>query len=183
METRRVDNRIVILDRDGVINQDSTHYIKHPDEWQPIPGSLEAIALLHQNGYRIYIATNQAGIARGQLTESSLNAIHEKMLAQVTEAGGKLSGIHYCPHHPNDNCKCRKPAPGMLLEIADAAGIDITGMPYVGDSLKDIRAAEAAGCKPVLVLTGNGAETSKLRPNLEHIFENLLAFAREEISL
>lgn len=183
MATQDVSNRIVILDRDGVINQDSTHYIKHPDEWQPIPGSLEAIALLHQNGYRIYIATNQAGIARGELTEAKLKAIHEKMQTQVTQAGGKLSGIVYCPHHPNDHCKCRKPAPGMLHEIAAELGIDINGIPYVGDSLKDIRAAEAAGCRPVLVLTGNGRETKKLRHNLEHVFENLLAFAEEEISL
>ncbi len=183
MGTQDVNNRIVILDRDGVINQDSTHYIKHPDEWRPLPGSLEAIALLHRNGYRIYIATNQAGIARGELTESRLKAIHEKMAAQVEKAGGKLSGIHFCPHHPNENCKCRKPAPGMLHKIAEESGIDIGGTPYVGDSLKDIRAAEAAGCKPVLVLTGNGLETSKLLPNLKHIFENLLAFAKEEISL
>ena len=183
METQDVNNRIVILDRDGVINQDSTHYIKHPDEWQPIPGSLNAIALLHQNGYRIYIATNQAGIARGELTESRLKAIHEKMSSQVMQAGGKLSGIVYCPHHPDDHCKCRKPAPGMLHEIAAESGVDITGTPYVGDSLKDIRAAEAAGCKPVLVLTGNGLETRKLRHNLEHVFENLLAFAKDEISL
>lgn len=183
MATPDLSNRIVILDRDGVINQDSSHYIKHPDEWQPIPGSLKAIALLHQNGYRIYIATNQAGIARGELTESNLKAIHEKMQTQVILAGGKLSGIFYCPHHPKDHCKCRKPAPGMLHEIADKLGIDINGIPYVGDSLKDIRAAEAAGCKPVLVLTGNGLETRKVRHKLEHIFENLLAFAKAEISL
>lgn len=183
METQEGNNRIVILDRDGVINQDSTHYIKHPDEWHPIPGSLEAIALLHQNGYRIYIATNQAGIARGEFTESQLKAIHEKMSSRVIQAGGELSGIVYCPHHPDDNCKCRKPAPGMLHQIAEESGVDITGVPYVGDSLKDIRAAEAAGCKPVLVLTGSGLETRKLRPRLEHVFDDLLAFAKQEISI
>jgi D-glycero-D-manno-heptose 1,7-bisphosphate phosphatase len=181
MKTRH--GRIVILDRDGVINQDSAHYIKHPGEWQPIPGSLEAIALLHRHGYKIYVATNQAGIARGKLTESSLAAIHSKMISLVTAAGGKLSGIHYCPHHPADSCQCRKPAPGMLLDIGTQSGITLDEVPYVGDSLKDIRAAEAAGCRPVLVLTGNGSETSKLRPSLKYIYNNLLAFAKDEISL
>jgi len=171
--------RIVILDRDGVINEDSPEYIKTPDEWISIPGSLEAIALLHQNGFKVYVATNQAGIARGKLTRESLQAIHEKMLQAVDDAGGKITSIQYCPHHPDDKCGCRKPETGMLVKIAELSKRDITGIPYVGDSLKDIQAAESAGCQPILVLTGNGVETQKLRPKLAHVFDNLLAFAEE----
>lgn len=172
-------NRIIILDRDGVINEDSADYIKSPEAWVPIPGSMEAIAVMHQKGFKIYVATNQAGIARGILTEDSLHAIHEKMLKTVEGTGGKISGIQYCPHHPDEKCGCRKPEPGMLLTIARETGIDITGAPYVGDSLKDIRAAESAGCEPVLVLTGNGSETHQLRANLAHVYKNLLAFAND----
>jgi D-glycero-D-manno-heptose 1,7-bisphosphate phosphatase len=177
--TSQHSDRIVILDRDGVINEDSSDYIKTPDEWIPIPGSLKAIALLHRKGFRIYVATNQAGIARGNLSVDSLQAIHEKMLQAVDEAGGKISGIQYCPHHPDEKCQCRKPEPGMLYKIAEESGIEISGAPYVGDSLKDIRAAEAAGCKPVLVLTGNGSETHQVRADLVHVYTDLLAFAED----
>jgi len=168
--------KLVILDRDGVINFDSPDYIKSPEEWTPIPGSIEAIARLNQHGYRIFVATNQAGIARGKLTLSDLHAIHQKLLDAVTAAGGAIAGIEYCPHHPDDHCDCRKPAPGMLLAIERAAGTPIQGHPYVGDSLKDIRAAEAAGCEPVLVLTGNGAETARLKPASTRVFDSLAAF-------
>ena len=174
-------DRIVILDRDGVINEDSPDYIKTPDEWIPIPGSMEAIALLHRRGFKVYVATNQAGIARGKLSEDSLHAIHEKMQQAVKTTGGKISGIQYCPHHPDEKCHCRKPEPGMLYKIAEETGIELTGTPYVGDSLKDIRAAETAGCNPVLVLTGNGAETYQIRSNLAHVYKDLLSFA-EDIS-
>ncbi|HKI75221.1 MAG TPA: HAD-IIIA family hydrolase, partial [Pseudomonadales bacterium] len=119
--------KLVILDRDGVINFDSPDYIKSPEEWTPIPGSIEAIARLNQHGYRIFVATNQAGIARGKLTLSDLHAIHQKLLDAVTAAGGAIAGIEYCPHHPDDHCDCRKPAPGMLLAIERAAGTPIQG--------------------------------------------------------
>ena len=187
MDKNHQKNRIVILDRDGVINEDSVDYIKNPGEWIPIDGSLEAIALLHQNGYRVYIATNQAGIARGKLTESQLLGIHEKLQQQVSRAGGKVSGIHYCPHHPDDNCPYRKPSPGMLNKIGSESGVEFTDLDvdvaFVGDSLKDLQAAEAAGCRPVLVLTGNGRTTSEEVPHLTHVFSNLLAFAKNEITL
>lgn len=187
MDKNHPKNRIVILDRDGVINEDSVDYIKNPDEWIPIDGSLEAIALLHHNGYRVYIATNQAGIARGKLTESQLLDIHEKLQQQVSSAGGKVSGIHYCPHHPDDNCPYRKPSPGMLNKIGSESGVEFADrdvdVAFVGDSLKDLQAAEAAGCRPVLVLTGNGRTTSEEAPHLTHVFSNLLAFARNEIAL
>ena len=172
-------DRIIILDRDGVINEDSADYIKTPSEWTPIPGSMEAIALLHQRGYKIYVATNQAGIARGKLSQISLQEIHEKMVRTIEKAGGKISGIQYCPHHPDEKCHCRKPEPGMLYKIAEETGAVLSGVPYVGDSLKDIQAAEAAGCRPVLVLTGNGAATHQIRTNLDHVYKDLLAFAED----
>jgi D-glycero-D-manno-heptose 1,7-bisphosphate phosphatase len=170
--------KLVILDRDGVINVDSPDYIKSPEEWHPVPGSLEAIARLHRFGYRVYVATNQAGIARGKLTRSALQAIHHKMLAAIGDAGGAIAGIKYCPHHPDDRCDCRKPRPGMLRAIGKLSGINIVGQPFVGDSASDLAAAEAAGCRPVLVLTGSGRETEKLRPDVPDVYENLLAFAR-----
>jgi D-glycero-D-manno-heptose 1,7-bisphosphate phosphatase len=187
MANNHQNSRIVILDRDGVINEDSADYIKNPGEWIPIEGSLEAIALLHKNGYRVYIATNQAGIARGKLTELQLLAIHEKLQQRVSSAGGRISGIHYCPHHPDDNCPYRKPLPGMLNRIGTDSGLEFTDqnvdVAFVGDSLKDLQAAEAAGCRPVLVLTGNGIKTREDVPHLTHVFSNLLAFAKNEITL
>lgn len=168
---------LVILDRDGVINFDSPDYIKSPDEWIPIPGSIEAIVQLYRHKFRVYVATNQAGIARGLFSEQDLQAIHAKMLATVEAAGGQIAGIEYCPHHPDAHCNCRKPAPGMLYAIQRASGLPLLGQPYVGDSLKDIRAAEAAGCEPILVLTGNGAETAKSGHTGAGVFDNLAAFA------
>jgi D-glycero-D-manno-heptose 1,7-bisphosphate phosphatase len=174
--------QVVVLDRDGVINQDSVNYIKHPDEWQAIPGSLEAIALLHQHGIDVHVATNQAGVAKGKLTLSLLQAIHEKMMNLIHEAGGDIKSIQFCPHHPNDRCDCRKPAPGMLLRIAEQYGPEQMQICYVGDSSKDISAAKAAGFRPVLVLTGNGKQTLQQQPDLDSVFENLLTFTQQIIS-
>jgi D-glycero-D-manno-heptose 1,7-bisphosphate phosphatase len=168
----------VILDRDGVINEDSPDYIKRPAEWLPIPGALEGIALLTLHDVDIFIATNQAGVARGKLTLESLHAIHEKLRVAVETSGGIIRDIHFCPHHPNENCRCRKPAPGLLMDICDRYQLDPKAGYYVGDSLKDLRAAEAAGCQAVLVLTGNGEETHRLRPRQRLVFDDLLKFAR-----
>lgn len=168
----------VILDRDGVINEDSPDYIKTPDEWIPIAGSLDAIATMTSAGVDVFVATNQAGIARGKLTADSLSAIHQKMQDAVVKAGGELKGICHCPHHPNDNCDCRKPKPGMLRNLAETHGLELSAGYYVGDSLKDLRAAEAAGCTGVLVLTGNGRETLRLRPNHQPVHDSLLQFAQ-----
>ena len=143
-----------------------------------IPGSLEAIALLTEAGYDVFVASNQAGIARGKLTESALDKIHEKMFAEVEAKGGQIKDVKYCPHHPDDHCDCRKPEPGLLLELAASHGLDITSGHFVGDSLKDLRAAENAGCIGVLVLTGNGEETHRVRPHHEPTFKNLLEFAK-----
>ena len=169
----------VILDRDGVINQDSSDYIKSADEWVPISGSLEAIALLTSNNIDVYIATNQAGVARGKLALDDLESIHKKLVHEVKTAGGRIVDIKFCPHHPDENCWCRKPNPGMLEDLATTHQLNLKEGCYVGDSLKDLRAAASVGCNGVLVLTGNGIETQKLRPNHEYVFSDLLAFARD----
>jgi len=153
--------KLVILDRDGVINQDSPSYIKSPDEWKPIPGSLEAIALLNQAGYRVLVATNQSGVGRGLFEMATLNAIHDKMHRALGLVGGRVDGIFYCPHAQDSGCDCRKPKPGLLEEISRRFGVSLEGVPFIGDSLRDLKAATAVGAQPVLVLTGKGKKTRK----------------------
>ncbi|CAK0760511.1 D-glycero-beta-D-manno-heptose-1,7-bisphosphate 7-phosphatase [Gammaproteobacteria bacterium] len=149
----------IILDRDGVINYDSSQYIKSPSELVVIPGSLDAIARLYQAGHRIVIATNQSGLARGLFDIETLILIHTKLERQISAIGGRIEAIFFCPHGPEENCNCRKPRPGMYHEIARCLSIRLEGVSCVGDSLRDIQAARAAGGKPVLVLTGNGQAT------------------------
>ena len=132
--------KLVVLDRDGVINLDSVHFIKSTNEWIPISGSLEAIALLNQSGYRVAIATNQSGISRGLFDMVMLNAIHDKMHRALGQLGGRIDAMFYCPHSAEDNCACRKPKPGMMEEIGKRFGVDLTGVPIVGDSLRDLQA-------------------------------------------
>ena len=151
--------KLVILDRDGTINQDSDNYIKSPLEWKPIPGSLEAIARLTQGGWRCVVATNQSGIARGLFDMATLNAIHAEMHRAVNQAGGRIEAIFFCPHAADSNCECRKPKPGLLLEISKRLDVELAGVPMVGDALRDLEAAVAAGAKPYLVLTGKGKKT------------------------
>ncbi|RJF99454.1 D-glycero-beta-D-manno-heptose 1,7-bisphosphate 7-phosphatase [Noviherbaspirillum saxi] len=151
--------KLIILDRDGVINYDSDEFIKSPDEWIPIPGSLEAIARLNQAGYRVIVATNQSGIARGLFTIVTLNAIHQKLHAAAQQVGADIDAIFFCPHAADDNCDCRKPKPGMLHEIAQRFEVSLKGVPTVGDSLRDLHAGFVAGCSPHLVLTGKGEKT------------------------
>ncbi len=151
--------KLLILDRDGVINYDSDEYIKSPDEWQPIPGSLEAIARLNQAGFRVAVATNQSGLARGLFTFDALNQIHQKMHKLLSELGGTIEAIFFCPHSDKDNCTCRKPRPGLFQSIAKRLGISLTNVLAVGDSLRDLQAASAAGATPILVLTGKGQRT------------------------
>ena len=151
--------KLVILDRDGVINFDSAQFIKSPDEWKPIPGSLEAIARLKQNGYRIVVATNQSGIGRGLFGMDTLNAINDRMVKILAQAGGRLDGIFFCPHAADSTCDCRKPKPGMLLQIAERYTVELADVPCVGDGLRDLQAAAAAGAQPYLVLTGKGEAT------------------------
>ena len=151
--------KLVILDRDGVINYDSAAFIKTPDEWKPIPGSLEAIAHLRQAGYRVVVATNQSGIGRGLLDMVSFNAINDKMCKAAIQAGGRIDAMFFCPHANTDNCDCRKPATGMFKEISERFGLDLKGVPAIGDSLRDLQCAAAVGALPVLVLTGKGKKT------------------------
>lgn len=151
--------KLIVLDRDGVINHDSDLYIKSPDEWTPIPGSLEAIARLNQWGWRVVVCTNQSGIGRGLFGMDTLNAIHDKMIKAVTHAGGSIDAIFFCPHTNVDNCDCRKPKPGMLKEVATRYNIDMGGVPVIGDSLRDLQSARAVGARAMLVLTGKGKKT------------------------
>ena len=151
--------KLIILDRDGVINHDSANYIKSADEWVPIDGSIEAIARLHKAGFTVVIATNQAGLAKGKFDLDDLEAMHEKLTQLVEDQGAELGAIFYCPHHPDDKCKCRKPMPGMVDAIEAEFNISAEGFYFVGDSLRDMQAAITKGCKPILVKTGNGEKT------------------------
>ena len=151
--------KLIILDRDGVINYDSAEFIKKPQEWRPIPGSLEAIARLNQACYRVVVATNQSGVGRGLLDMATLGAIHDKMHKALAQFGGRIDAVFYCPHAQDANCSCRKPKPGLLEDIARRFNVDLAGVPCIGDSLRDLQAAAQAGATPILVLTGKGRQT------------------------
>ena len=171
---------LIILDRDGVINYDSDQFIKSPQEWRPIEGSMEAIALLNQWGWRVVVATNQSGVGRGLFDMDTLAAIHDKMHRTVAQAGGRIDAIFFCPHAADSKCACRKPKPGMLLEIAERFNVDLNDVPVVGDSLRDLQSAVAAGAQPVLVRTGKGGKTEadpELPPGTP-VHDNLAAYVR-----
>ena len=175
--------KLAVLDRDGVVNFDSDQYIKSPAEWRPIPGSIEAIARLNQNGWRIAVATNQSGIARGLFDMATLNAINDKMMELVFRQGGRIDALFFCPHAADEGCNCRKPRTGMLEEIAARFHTELKGVPVVGDSLKDLQSAEAVGAQPILVLTGKGVKTQEDGglPKKTVVFEDLAAAARHLI--
>jgi D-glycero-D-manno-heptose 1,7-bisphosphate phosphatase len=171
--------KLVILDRDGTINHDSEHHIKSLDEWRPLKGSLEAIARLTQAGYRIVVATNQSGIARGLFSTRALFDIHDALQRATAQAGGRIDAFFFCPHAADAGCQCRKPQPGMLLEVARRFNVALKDTYMVGDALRDVQAAAAAGARPVLVLTGKGQKTqaeSDLPPGTQ-VFPDLAAFA------
>jgi D-glycero-D-manno-heptose 1,7-bisphosphate phosphatase len=151
--------KLIILDRDGVINHDSEQYIKSPDEWRPIAGSLEAIARLNHAGFRVVVATNQSGLGRGLYDTATMIAINDRMHKALAQAGGRIDAVFFCPHTAESDCDCRKPKAGMLTEIGRRFGVDLTGVPSIGDSLRDLQAAEAVGAQPILVLTGKGERT------------------------
>jgi D-glycero-D-manno-heptose 1,7-bisphosphate phosphatase len=155
--TRQV--KLIILDRDGVINYDSDQFIKSPDEWRPIPGSLEAIARLNHAGFRVVVATNQSGLGRGLFDMATLIAINDKMHKALAQLGGRIDAVFYCPHTADSACDCRKPKPGMLIEIGNRFGAELTGVPCVGDSVRDLQAAAAVDAQPILVLSGKGEKT------------------------
>lgn len=173
-----MSRRLVILDRDGVINHDSDEYIKSPDEWRPIHGSIEAIGRLSTAGFDVVVATNQSGIARKYLDLPALEAIHDKMRRAVRDAGGRIGKIVFCPHRPEDRCDCRKPGVGLFLRIAHEMDVPLDNVPMIGDSERDIVAARAVRGRPILVLTGKGAASAEaLRASGEppEIFEDLAA--------
>ena len=176
--------KLVILDRDGVINKDSSTFIKSPEEWIPIKGSLEAIARLSQAGYEVVIITNQSGVGRGLFSADMLAQIHVRMIDYVQQYGGKIQSVLFCPHHPNDECECRKPLDGLYQELASRLNINYSGVYSVGDSVRDLLAAKKAGASPVLVKTGNGRKSLKKIANeplheLDGtlVFDNLAGFA------
>ena len=152
-----MNNKLVILDRDGTINQDSDDYIKSPEEWIPLPGALEAIARLNHAGWQVVVASNQSGLGRGLFDMATLNAMHAKMNKHLSAVGGRIDAVFFCPHGPEDKCQCRKPLPGLFEQIGERLGMDLNGTHVVGDSLRDLLAGVAVGCTPHLVHTGKGA--------------------------
>ncbi len=174
----------IILDRDGVINFDSDYYIKSPDEWHAIPGSLEAIAQLNRVGFRVLVATNQSGVARGLYDIETLDAIHEKLVRELAAVGGYIEEIFFCPHHPEEACHCRKPKPGMFEQMLEKYHIDLPSTYFIGDNITDIQLAQHVGCLPILVLTSKGqgmlekhAELALIPhfPDLAHAVEFILS--------
>ena len=173
---------LVILDRDGVINQDSAEFVKSTDEWRPLPGSIEAVAALSKAGYTVAVASNQSGIARGLLDRRALRNMHRKLRRLVAAQAGRIDRIEYCPHGPDEGCDCRKPQPGLFERLARRYDVTLEGVPAVGDSLRDLQAAAAAGATPILVRTGNGRRTERSLPKaLANIavFDDLAAAAAE----
>ncbi|HLD64438.1 MAG TPA: D-glycero-beta-D-manno-heptose 1,7-bisphosphate 7-phosphatase [Pseudomonas sp.] len=172
--------KLLILDRDGVINQDSDAYIRSVEEWIPIPGSIDAIARLSRAGWTVAVATNQSGLARGYYDLAALEAMHDRLRALVAEQGGEVGLIVHCPHGPDDGCDCRKPKPGMLRTIAAHYGVDLSGLWFIGDSSGDLTAALAVDCQPVLVKTGKGQRTlDKALPAGTLVFDDLAAAAAQ----
>ena len=179
---------LIILDRDGTINEDRDDFVKSPDEWVPLPGALEAIARLNQAGWQTVIATNQSGLGRGLFDMASLTAMHTKMNAALARVGGRIGAVFFCPHAPEDQCSCRKPLPGLYQQIGERFGLALGSVPVVGDSERDIEAAAAAGCLAHLVRTGKGALMTEAQiaqlvekvPGLQ-VHADLAAFAESMI--
>jgi D-glycero-D-manno-heptose 1,7-bisphosphate phosphatase len=173
--------KLIILDRDGTINSDSEDFVKSPDEWLPLPGSLEAIARLNHAGWHVVIASNQSGLGRGLFDVAALNAMHAKMYKMLAAVGGRIDAVFYCPHSPEEDCQCRKPLPGLFEQIGERFGVPLKGVPTAGDSLRDLQAGAAAGCEPHLVLTGksfqyrNGGQPEGL-PYGTFLHQDLSAF-------
>jgi len=174
--------KLVILDRDGTINEDSVEFVKSPEEWVALPGALEAIARLNHAGWHVVIASNQSGLGRGLFDVAMLNAIHAKMNKLLAAVGGRIDAVFYCPHAPSEGCHCRKPEPGLFEQIGERFGVDLRLIPAVGDTARDVLAAAAAGCEPHLVLTGKGAayrgrNLPETFPKATQVHEDLAAFA------
>jgi len=172
--------RILIVDRDGVINEESAAFIKTPEEWHPVPGSIEALAAASQMGFHVFVVSNQSGIARGLIDVGQLQRIHSRLIAEVQRAGGRIDAILYCPHGPDDGCRCRKPRPGLLESIGMRTGAPLSEAIFVGDRLSDLEAARAVGARAVLVETGHGLETLARLPARErlNVYPDLAAVVR-----
>jgi D-glycero-D-manno-heptose 1,7-bisphosphate phosphatase len=184
MAPAQAPGRLVILDRDGVINRDSAEFVKNVDEFQLLPGSIEAIAALARAGFTVAVASNQSGLARGLLDRNALRAMHRKLRRLVGAAGGRIDRIVVCPHGPDDGCSCRKPRPGLLQRLARHYRTSLEGVPVIGDSLRDLEAARAAGALPILVRTGNGRETERKLPAALRgvpVYDDLAAVVEELI--
>jgi D-glycero-D-manno-heptose 1,7-bisphosphate phosphatase len=180
---REQARKAIVLDRDGVINEDSSEYIKRVDEWKPLPGSLDAIADLSRAGYAVFVVSNQSGLNRGLFGFDELARIHRRMREAVEGAGGELAGIYYCPHRPDEACSCRKPSPGMLQQLAREHDVALAGIPFVGDKWSDIQAARAVGARPLLVLTGHGSETAAEHgAEIAEVYADLAAAVRSLLS-
>lgn len=174
--------KLVILDRDGTLNEDSADYVKSPEEWMPLPGALEAVARLNHAGWHVVVASNQSGLGRGLFDVSTLNAMHAKMHRMLAAVGGRVDAVFYCPHGPDERCRCRKPEPGLFEQIGERYGIDLRGVPAIGDSPRDVLAGVAVGCAPHLVLTGKGAAYAgrslpEALPKETRVHADLAAFA------
>ncbi|MES2842651.1 MAG: D-glycero-beta-D-manno-heptose 1,7-bisphosphate 7-phosphatase [Pseudomonadota bacterium] len=184
--------KLLILDRDGTLNRSRDDYVASPDEWEALPGALEAVARLNQGGWRVVLATNQSGIGRGLFDMASLNAIHAKMHRQLAAAGARVEAVFFCPHAPDEGCSCRKPLPGLFKQIGDRFGVSLATVPAAGNALRHVRAAAVAGCPAHLLLTGqsehlrgrvghgSGGDLSALAPDLPpgtHVHDDLGAFA------
>lgn len=174
---------LVILDRDGVINHELPDFVKTADECVPIDGSIDAIARLHQAGFTVVIATNQSGLARGKFDLDDLEAMHEKLTTLVETAGGEISAIFYCPHAPEDTCKCRKPKPGLLDAIEAELNTSVEGVPFIGDTLRDLQAGVQKGCKPILVRTGNGPATLTVLQQASPVDDDLPLVTLEQVQI
>lgn len=170
--------KLVVLDRDGVINEVREEHVTSPDHWQPLEGSIEAIAQLCQAGYRVVVATNQSGVGRGLMSLETLHQVHEKMHQAVGASGGRIDAVFFCPHLPDQDCQCRKPRPGMLNSIMERLDTNLAGVPLVGDSLRDVQSAMVVGALPVLVRTGLGTRTLEQNRHMEnvHVFDDLKSF-------
>lgn len=180
MPDHAAEKGLVILDRDGVINRDSSDFVKSPEEWIPLAGSIDAIAALSKAGFTVTVASNQSGLARGLFDQGALAAMHQKMHDLVVAAGGHIDRVVICAHGPDDDCQCRKPKPGLLVELAEHYDVSLTGVPTIGDSLRDLQAAVAVGARPILVRTGNGRVTEQQLPTalgVVDIFDDLAAVA------
>ena len=176
--------KLVITGRDGILNHFRSDHVKAPEEWHPIPGALEAVARLNHAGWHVVVATNQSGIGRGMIDMTSVNAVHQHMMKLLAEKGGRIDAVFFCPHTATEQCGCRKPRTGMLEEIAARFHVDMKAVPFVGDALKDLKAAELVGAQPVLVLTGKGEKTKAEGglPKGTLVFADLAEASRHVIS-